>query len=141
MVHSLQQYLVQLDEYARLWEPAIDIHQLSHMINECVQRGQRRLREEFDYRRRILVSNVDDHRGIREFYQLNPNDEQVDLKLSSRCTTSMLMFSCILDTIGKTDLANHSERIKSQRIRRNTSSANLFTAIASSHRSYYQSNG
>ena len=78
--NELQQYLIELEQYSQQWQPSFDTNILSNAINECVTKGQRRLREEFDYRRKMLTFNFNDHYLLTKFYQLQPNEEQVCLK-------------------------------------------------------------
>jgi len=50
---------------------------LYDIFNEYVKNGQRRLCQEFDYRRNMLKFDSNDHYLIRKFYDLQPNNEQV----------------------------------------------------------------
>lgn len=76
-VEALQKYLLQLENNARQWQPSIDPFVLSHAIDEFVQHGQKRLRDEFDYKKKMLIINATDHYLIRSFYWFTPNEEQV----------------------------------------------------------------
>ena len=51
-IHELQQYLVKLEENARQWQPSFDPNILSHAIDEYVKRGQKRLVEDFNYKKK-----------------------------------------------------------------------------------------
>ena len=79
-INELQQYLIKLEQYAQEWQPSFDSTSLSNAINECVKQGQQRLRQEFEYKRKMLDLNSNDHHLITTFYQLQPNEEQVCLK-------------------------------------------------------------
>ena len=76
-IHELQQYLIKLQQNIQQWQPFIDPDILSNSINECVKNGQKRLRHEFDYKRKMLEFNSNDHRLIKQFYDLQPNEEEV----------------------------------------------------------------
>ena len=76
-VEALQEYLLQLGTNARQWQPSVDPHLLSYAIEEFVQQGQKRLRDEFDYKKKMLNINATDHYLIRSFYWCKPNQEQV----------------------------------------------------------------
>ena len=69
--------MIQLNISTNQWQPSIDSNMLSDIINECVKKGQQRLRQEFDYRRKMLEFDSNDRHLITKFYQLQPNDEQV----------------------------------------------------------------
>lgn len=79
-VEVLQKHLVQLEINAQQWQPSIDSHLLSCAIDEFVQYGQRRLRDEYDYKKKMLQINAMDHYLIRSFYSLQPDEEQVSLQ-------------------------------------------------------------
>lgn len=76
-VEVLQEYLLQLGTNARQWQPSVDPHLLSYAIDEFVQHGQKRLRDEFDYKKKMLQMNATDHYLLRSFYWFKPNQEQV----------------------------------------------------------------
>ncbi|CAF1425646.1 unnamed protein product, partial [Adineta steineri] len=76
---ELQDYLIKLQNYGQQWQPSIDIDVLSHAINECVKNGQRRLKDEFNYKKEMLTCNSKDHELIGKFYKLKPNEEQIKL--------------------------------------------------------------
>ena len=80
-IQELQQQIMELQRYAQEWQPSFDSNLLSQAINECVKKGQHRLRQEFDYRRQMLLLDSNDHHSIREFYQLQPSEEQVCLNI------------------------------------------------------------
>ena len=46
-------------------------------MDECVKKGQKRLVEEFNYKKKMIVINLNDHYLIRSFYYLQPNEESV----------------------------------------------------------------
>ena len=79
-VNELQQYLIKLEEYSKQWQPSLDTNLISSAINECVKKGQERLRQEFVYKRKMLTIDSNDHYLITKFYQLQPSEEQVFLK-------------------------------------------------------------
>ena len=76
--NELQQHLRKLEENAKQWQPSVDANMLSDAIDECVRNGQQRLRQEFDYKRKMLELDSNDHHLIRQFYDLRPHEEQVD---------------------------------------------------------------
>ena len=76
-ISELQQYMLKLEEHARQWQPSFDANILSHAMNEYVKKGQKRLVEEFDYKKKMIIINSNDHCLIRSFYCLQPNEEQV----------------------------------------------------------------
>ena len=76
-INQLQQYLMELEQNVKTWQPSIDPIILSNAINECVKKAQRRLREEFDYKKKMLSLNSNDRHLITKFYDLQPNEEQV----------------------------------------------------------------
>lgn len=76
-IETLQKLLLQLETNAREWQPPIDHYLLSYAIDELVQHGQTRLRDEFDYKKKMLHMNANDHYLIRSFYWLKPSQEQV----------------------------------------------------------------
>ena len=91
-VEVLQKYLLQLGTNARQWQPSIDPHLLSYAVEEFVQRGQKRLREEFEYKKKMLNINATDHYLIRSFYWFKPNQDQVSSpRLFSRLDEGMLV--------------------------------------------------
>ena len=74
---ALQKHRMQLDVDAPQWQPSIDPHLLSSAIDKFVHQGQKRLRDEFDYKKKMLNINATDHYLLRSFYWLQPNKEQV----------------------------------------------------------------
>ena len=76
-INNVQEYLMKLQENTQHWQPFIDPNILSNAINEYVKKGQQRLREEFDYKKKLLECNSNDHHLIAKFYALQPNQEQV----------------------------------------------------------------
>lgn len=61
------------------WQPSIDGTLLSHAINECVRNSQRRLNEEFQYKKEMLTFDWNDHQLLQQFYALKPNNELIQL--------------------------------------------------------------
>jgi hypothetical protein len=76
-IGELQQYLLKLEEHARQWQPSFDANILSCAMDEYVKKGQQRFIEEFNYKKKMIVINSNDHYLIRSFYYLQPNEEQV----------------------------------------------------------------
>jgi len=76
-INELQEYLTKLEQNSQQWQPPFDPNLISHAINECVKKGQQRLREEFEYRRKILELDSNDRHLITKFYQIQPSEEQV----------------------------------------------------------------
>ena len=58
---AFQECLIKVEEHAREWEPSFDRNLLPHAIDEFVKHGQKRLRDEFDYKKKIFVLNATDH--------------------------------------------------------------------------------
>jgi hypothetical protein len=77
--NELQQYLLKLQEYSTQWQPSVDPDTVSHAINECVKNGQRRLKDEFDYKKEMLTLDWNDHYLINKFYELKPNEKLIEL--------------------------------------------------------------
>ena len=76
-IQELQQYLLKLEANARQWQPSFDPNIFSHAIDEYVKKGQKRLKEEFDYKKKMIGIDSNDHYLIRSCYDLQPNQEQV----------------------------------------------------------------
>ena len=76
-IDILQQYLIELEENVKQWQPSVHSAILSNAINECVKHAQQRLRQEFDYKKKMLLFNCNDHQSIKQFYDLQPSEEQV----------------------------------------------------------------
>ena len=76
-VNELQQYIIELEQNSKQWQPSFDANILSNAINECVKKGQQRLRQEFEYRRKMLQFNSNDRHLLTKFYEMQPNEEQV----------------------------------------------------------------
>ena len=96
-VEALQKYLLQLEVNARQWQPIMDPHLMSCTIDKFVQHGQKRLRDEFDYKKKMLIIDATDHYLIRSFYWFQPTEEQVssnqffseyDAQMFVRCRSS-----------------------------------------------------
>ena len=79
IAHQIQQITNELGEYKKKWQIAIHQDTLSNAINECVQHGQQRLRDEFNYKKEMLLLDWNDHQLIVKFYKLKPNEEQIQL--------------------------------------------------------------
>jgi hypothetical protein len=76
-INELQQYLIKLEQNSQQWEPPFDPNILSNAINECVKKGQKRLRQDFDYKTEMLTLDSNDRHLITAFYDLQPNKKQV----------------------------------------------------------------
>ena len=76
-INDLNQYLVQLNTWTTQCQPLVDPNILSNAINECVKKGQERLKQEFDYKKKMLELNSYDHHLINRVYELQPTEEQV----------------------------------------------------------------
>ena len=77
VINSLQQYIIELEHNTQQWQPSIHPAILSNAINECVKGAPRRLRQAFDYKKKMLTSNSNDHHWIKQFCHLQPSQEQV----------------------------------------------------------------
>jgi hypothetical protein len=78
--NQLQENLLKLQQNTEQWQPSIDFNALSHAINECVKHGQQRLKNEFNYKKEMLLLNWTDHQLITKFYKLKPlTEEQIEL--------------------------------------------------------------
>ena len=75
----LQKCMLQLETNATHWQPTIDHGLLSYAIDELVQQEQKRLRQEFEYKKKMLEKDAKDHYLIRSFYWIKPNQEQISL--------------------------------------------------------------
>ncbi|CAF3146940.1 unnamed protein product [Rotaria sp. Silwood2] len=76
---ELHWYLTNLEQNVQQWQPYIDPSVLSSAINECVKNAQQRLRQEFNYKRKMLTLNSNDRHLITKFYELQPNEEQIHI--------------------------------------------------------------
>jgi hypothetical protein len=130
--NELNQYLKQLNTWTTQCQPSIDSNILSNAINECVEKGQERLKQEFDYKKKMLELNSNDHHLINKVYELQPSDEQVRInkRQNMRNIASYICFS-ILVTFGKNDMASNSRRTKNKRKTRNSSETNFLTTVTS----------
>jgi len=77
VVNELQHNFTKLSLWTQQCQPPIDVNLISEVINKCVENGQKRLRNEFEYKKTMLQCDYDDHQAITRFYVLNPNEEQV----------------------------------------------------------------
>ena len=84
----LQKCMLELETNTKHWQPSIDHHILTSAINEFVQRGQKRLNKEFEYKKKMLEKNAKDHYLIRSFYSINPSQEQIRLAIKIWQTTA-----------------------------------------------------
>ncbi|CAF4059652.1 unnamed protein product [Rotaria sordida] len=78
-INELQQYILQSEQNVKHWQPYIHPAILSNAINECVKSAQQRLRQEFDYKKKMLALDSNDRNLITKFYDLKPNEEQIQL--------------------------------------------------------------
>lgn len=76
-IHELKLCQEELEQHSKEWEPSFDVNHLYQVMIAYVKKGQRRLREGFERRRKNLECDVQDHRLIRTLYQCEPNAEQV----------------------------------------------------------------
>ena len=74
---ELKQHLIQSLSNIQQWQPYISANTISDAVHQCVIHAQRRLREEFDYKKTMLVCDSNDHDLIKTFYDSKPNQEQV----------------------------------------------------------------
>ncbi|CAF1364486.1 unnamed protein product [Rotaria sordida] len=73
------------------WQPYIHPAILSNAINECVKSAQQRLRQEFDYKKKMLVLDSNDRNLITKFYDLKPNEVQIQLAKQIWQTTASIL--------------------------------------------------
>ncbi|CAF3912322.1 unnamed protein product [Rotaria sp. Silwood1] len=73
---ELQQSITQLENNVQQWQPYIDPAILCNAINTCVQSAQQRLRQQADYKRKMLTLDSNDRNLITKFYDFKPNDER-----------------------------------------------------------------
>ena len=76
---ELQEHLAKLLNDIVYWQPSLDGTLLSHTINECVLHHQKRLKQEFQYKKEMLQLDWNDHQLLRKFYELKPNEELIQL--------------------------------------------------------------
>ncbi|CAF1306689.1 unnamed protein product [Adineta steineri] len=80
---SQAQYRIELFEKEILFKSAqhidctSEIKMLSFIINTFVYEKQQKLREEFEYKRQMLILDAIDHRLMQAFYNLKPNSSQI----------------------------------------------------------------
>ncbi|CAF5023052.1 unnamed protein product [Rotaria sp. Silwood1] len=77
--NQLQEGLTKLLNDIEHWQPSIDGNLLSHAINECVQHSQKRLKEQFQYKKEMLKLDWNDDHLLMKFYELKPNEELIQL--------------------------------------------------------------
>ncbi len=85
---ELKENLLKLKQNTKQWQPSVDSDTLSNAINECVKNAQRRLKDEFNYKKEMLTCNWNDHQLIAKFYKLKPNEEQIQLAKKIRPATA-----------------------------------------------------
>ena len=94
IIHRLQQHVTQLEKVVPQWQPPIDPMKLSSCVNDLVQRAQRRLRQAFEYKKKMFTINSHDHSLIKTFYGLQPSAEQVSMikfmKSNTKCASISL---------------------------------------------------
>ncbi|CAF1457027.1 unnamed protein product [Adineta steineri] len=82
---SQAQYRIELFEKEILFKSAqhidcsSEIKMLSFILNTFVYEKQQKLREEFEYKRQMLILDAVDHRLMQAFYNLKPNSSQVTI--------------------------------------------------------------
>jgi hypothetical protein len=80
--NELKEYLIKLQHNIAQWQPSIDFEILSHAINEYVKNGQQRLKENFNYKKEMILLDWNDLHLITKFYGLKPNEELIQLAKS-----------------------------------------------------------
>ncbi|CAF1271585.1 unnamed protein product [Rotaria sordida] len=90
-INELQQYIIQLQHNAEQCQPYIHPAILSNAINECIKSAQQRLRQEFDYKKKMLALDSNDRNLITKFYDLKPNVEQIQLAKQIWRTTANIL--------------------------------------------------
>ncbi|CAF5038937.1 unnamed protein product [Rotaria sp. Silwood1] len=88
---ELQQSITQLENNVQQWQPYIDPAILCNAINTCVQSAQQRLRQQADYKRKMLTLDSNDRNLITKFYDFKPNDERVQLAKQIWQTTANIL--------------------------------------------------
>ena len=132
-IDIVQQYIIKLEQNVQQWQPSMHPAILSNAINECVKNAQRRLRQTFDYKKKMLIFNYNDHHWIKQFYHLQPSQEQVFFNRYFKYILIHLKLSLLISgTTSKSNMANNRQFLKSERTRSSTSSTYLFTTITSS---------
>ena len=64
-IDSVQQYIIELEQNVQQWQLSIHPAILSNTINECMKNAQRRLRQAFGYKKKMLTFNCNDHHWIK----------------------------------------------------------------------------
>lgn len=77
--NQLQENLTKLLNDTQHWQPSIDATLLSHTINEFVRHNQKRLKLEFEHKKEMVALDWNDHQLLMKFYELEPNDELIQL--------------------------------------------------------------
>lgn len=57
--------------------PPLDLTKISAMITSIVRKGQHKLRQQFEYNKKILMFDSMDHRLVHQVYELKPNQQQI----------------------------------------------------------------
>ncbi|CAF4557491.1 unnamed protein product [Rotaria sp. Silwood2] len=76
---ELDECLTKLLNDIQHWQPSLDGTLLSHAINECVLHSQKKLKEEFHYKIEMIKLDWNDHQLLIKFYELQPNEELIQL--------------------------------------------------------------
>ncbi|CAF3822040.1 unnamed protein product [Rotaria sp. Silwood1] len=76
---QLHECLTKLLNDIKQWQPSLDGTLLSHAINECVQHSQKKLKVEFQYKTEMIKLDWNDHQLLVKFYELQPNEELINL--------------------------------------------------------------
>ncbi|CAF1532884.1 unnamed protein product [Adineta steineri] len=97
---SQAQYRIELFEKQILFKSAqhidcsSEIKILSLILNTFVYDKQQNLREEFEYKRQMLILDAVDHRLMRAFYNLEPNSSQIiSARLIWRATAKRVLMN------------------------------------------------
>ena len=104
--NELEEYETKLKQNAQQWQPSFDPTILSNAINERVEKSQQRLKQEFDYKKKMLALDANDRHLITKFYDLQPNEQQVCFK--TILDSLIYILFPISDTFSKNDMAINS---------------------------------
>lgn len=74
---------LQLFEKQTLSPLNIDIELVSSIVRDCIRYRQRHLIRHFQWKQQILMFDIEDHRLVQCFYDMNPNSDQ------SRCAQAI----------------------------------------------------
>jgi hypothetical protein len=75
--YQAQKLNEQLQQLLLRYQSILDYTILGPAIDACIQKGQQRLRDEFSYRKQMLILNANDHDLLKKFYQLQLDHEHV----------------------------------------------------------------